>query len=188
MKRGFVLLVLAALAACTRSRHGQSRDAPSDASDAEEASSEGDRPPAELEPLLEAHNRLRRKHCAPPLAWSDDVAKTAQRWANKLEKRGCSLDHSQSDYGENLAGGTAGGMNPERVADVWYREKEDYDFRKGSFSMDTGHFTQLVWVGTRRLGCGKATCKEREVWVCNYDPPGNVQGDYKRNVLPTSCR
>jgi hypothetical protein len=54
--------------------------------------------------------------------------------------------------------------------------------------MQTGHFTQLVWVGTQRLGCGVAQCADMDVWVCRYDPPGNVQGRYQDNVLPTSCR
>jgi uncharacterized protein YkwD len=145
-------------------------------------------PPSELAPLLEAQNLMRKQHCAPPLAWSDKVAQSARRWADKLEKRGCALEHSRSEYGENLAGGPADGLSPERVARVWYDEIRGYNFRKGSFSMNTGHFTQLVWVSSRHMGCGKATCKDREVWVCNYDPPGNLQGDYKRNVLPTSCR
>src|SRR5262249_51751891 len=101
---------------------------------------------------------------------------------------GCALEHSRSEHGENLAGGTAGALGPEGAAQMWYREGEHYSFKKGSFSMTTGHFTQLVWVGTRRLGCAKATCNDREVWVCNYDPPGNVEGQYKQNVLPTSCK
>jgi pathogenesis-related protein 1 len=148
----------------------------------------GDVPPPELAPLLDAQNRMREKHCTPPLAWSNKLAQTAQRWADTLQKRGCALEHSRSDYGENILGGTAGGQSPEGVAGVWYNEIGGYNFGKGSFSMKTGHFTQLVWVGSRHVGCGKATCKDREVWVCNYDPPGNVEGDYKHNVLPTSCR
>jgi hypothetical protein len=27
-----------------------------------------------------------------------------------------------------------------------------------------------------------------DIYVCNYDPPGNVEGEYRNNVLPTSCQ
>jgi hypothetical protein len=46
-----------------------------------------------------------------------------------------------------------------------------------------GHYTQLVWRGTTRVGCGKATCTVNspfgagfptwEYYVCDYEPPGN---------------
>lgn len=46
-------------------------------------------------------------------------------------------------------------------------------------STGCGHYTQLVWANTREVGCGYSTCTTEddflfEVWVCNYDPPGNV--------------
>lgn len=40
---------------------------------------------------------------------------------------------------------------------------------------------QMVWVGSERLGCGVApSCS---LWVCHYDPPGNVVGRFPANVL-----
>lgn len=49
----------------------------------------------------------------------------------------------------------------------------------GLNSTGCGHYTQLVWANTRQVGCGYSTCTTEddflfEVWVCNYDPPGNV--------------
>lgn len=138
--------------------------------------------------LLKAHNDYRTKHCAPPLEWSDELAKVAQAWANKLKAAGCAFDHSGSKYGENLAAGTSGAMPPEHVVEMWYREVERYNFKRGGFSMETGHFTQLVWKNTRRVGCGMTTCKGYDYWVCNYDPAGNYERQYKANVLPASCK
>jgi len=138
--------------------------------------------------LLEAHNRLRAKHCAPPLRWSPEVAESARRWAESLARRGCVLDHSRGRYGENLAVATTGSLSAAEVAGLWYAEVKHYRFGRSGFSMQTGHFTQLVWVGTQDLGCGVAQCEGEEVWVCQYDPPGNVEGRFEKNVLPTTCR
>jgi PadR family transcriptional regulator len=40
-----------------------------------------------------------------------------------------------------------------------------------------GHYTQIVWSNTREVGCGVARDSNREVWVCNYNPPGNWIGE-----------
>lgn len=144
--------------------------------------------PAEMREVLEAHNRRRAQHCAPPLAWSEVLAADAQGWADSLRDRGCAFEHSQSGLGENLAAGTEGMLDGEAVTEMWYREVAEFDFRRGGFAMETGHFTQLVWVGTEQIGCAVAQCDGLDLWVCNYDPPGNVEGRYRENVLPTSCR
>jgi uncharacterized protein YkwD len=144
--------------------------------------------PASSPPIVELHNQLRAEHCAPPLAWSADLAKVAQTWANKLRDKGCVFEHSRTELGENLAMGTSGALDDRTIVEMWYREVDKYDFRHPRFEMDTGHFTQLVWVGTQRIGCGRSTCKGMDIVVCNYDPPGNVETWFADNVLSTSCK
>ncbi len=144
--------------------------------------------PPQMRALLEAHNRLRAKHCAAPLAWSPELAQTAQRWADHLRDAGCAFDHSRTQYGENLAAGSTGALDADGVAAMWYEEIKDFNFGRGGFGMNTGHFTQLVWRDTQRLGCGTSTCKGMEIWVCNYDPAGNVEGMYRDNVRPVGCK
>lgn len=145
-----------------------------------------------MQSMLDAHNRYRAAHCAPPLAWSSEIAALAQGWANKLRDRGCAFAHSeQRRYGENLAYyGPAGEHSGSDAVAGWYEEINQYDFRKPGFDFSTGHFTQVVWVGTTELGCGVARCADNraEIWVCNYGPPGNMIGDFPRSVLPASCR
>jgi hypothetical protein len=55
----------------------------------------------------------------------------------------------------------------------------------------TGHFTQVVWKGTSEIGCAKVphrTIPGTYVWVCNYNFPGNIQGEYAQNVIdPNTC-
>lgn len=58
-------------------------------------------------------------------------------------------------------------------------------------SQCTGHFTQVVWKGSKEIGVGRATSSGgRTVVVANYRPPGNVLGMFATNVLPPSdgCR
>ncbi len=96
-------------------------------------------------------------------------------------------------YGENLAAGYANGT---AAVEGWGNERSEYDFDAQEFSKETGHFTQLVWKNTELLGCGRARCGgggqnagEDEVsgWyvVCEYYPPGNVQGAFAENVQDT---
>ncbi len=143
--------------------------------------------PAAMRELLAAHDRHRAEHCAPPLAWSSELAAEAQAWADTLRARGCAFEHSGGEHGENLAAGTSGTLGGEAVSEIWYREGARFDFRRGGFSMNTGHFTQLVWIGTERVGCGVTQCDGMDVWVCEYDPPGNVECQYRENVRPSSC-
>jgi len=139
--------------------------------------------------FVDAHNAARAKNCAPPLTWSPQIAKVAQAWADKLKAKGCVFGHSGSmKYGENLAAGTIGALDPKSTVDMWYDEIKLYKFPDGGFSMQTGHFTQLVWTTTRQVGCGQVQCKGNDIIVCNYDPPGNYEGEYRTHVLPTSCK
>src|SRR5829696_1525520 len=109
-----LLSMVVLFSACAGSKGAKSHDADDESSD----EPSGDSPDGkELDRILDAHNRYRKKHCAPPVDWSDDLAETAQRWADKLAKRGCAFEHSDSPYGENLAAGTEGTMGPDRAAE-----------------------------------------------------------------------
>ncbi|HEX7699976.1 MAG TPA: CAP domain-containing protein [Kofleriaceae bacterium] len=138
--------------------------------------------------FVDAHDRVRAKHCASPLTWSPKLAAVAQKWADSLRDQGCKFGHSGGQYGENLAAGTAGVLDPEATVKMWYDEIAKYKFPDGGFSMETGHFTQVVWRGTTQVGCGHSSCNGNDIWVCNYDPAGNWDGQYRENVLPLGCK
>lgn len=140
-----------------------------------------------LAAVLDAHNQARAQHCAPALEWSAELATTAAAWAERLASRGCRLEHSQGGLGENLYAATAGSRTPRDAVQVWVDERQSYDFDRGGFSMQTGHFTQVVWKGTERVGCATRECDGLDLWVCNYDPAGNVRGGYQANVAPRDC-
>ena len=143
---------------------------------------------AEAQQLLDFHNRYRAQHCAAPLTWSPKLAQAAQQWANTLKAKDCAFEHSGGETGENLAAGTAGALDARATVAMWYDEIKGYSFNQPGFSMQTGHFTQVVWRGTTAMGCGKSACKGLEIWVCEYDPPGNWEGQYRDQVLPVGCK
>lgn len=155
---------------------------------AEAARTNRSAPNQEAARWLEAHNRLRAKHCAAPLTWSTNLAEIAQRWANALRDRGCQFGHSGGSTGENLAAGTMGTLDPGTVVKMWYDEIARYHFPDGGFSSNTGHFTQVVWRATRSVGCGHSQCKGMDILVCEYDPAGNWEGQYRDNVRPRGCK
>jgi hypothetical protein len=47
---------------------------------------------------------------------------------------------------------------------------------------------QVVWKGTRRVGCAFQVCPTAPQWktiaACEYDPPGNYQDQFPQNVGP----
>lgn len=140
---------------------------------------------------LRLHNNYRAMHQVDALSWSSNVEESAKFWANTLAADDCSMYHSSRDqrngYGENLA---IGHSNIGDVVDDWYNEVDDYDFSDPGYSGATGHFTAIVWGGTTELGCAIATCPEggrtpgRKIYVCQYNPPGNVNSRFAENVFP----
>jgi uncharacterized protein YkwD len=135
------------------------------------------RSPASIaQAMLDAHNAIRARVGVPPLVWSDQLAQVAQDWANHLIATGRFGHRPNNRYGENLYSISGGTVSPAQVVGYWAEEARGYDLRSNSCSGVCGHYTQIVWGSTRTVGCAVATNRRREVWVCNYDPPGNIAG------------
>lgn len=71
----------------------------------------------------------------------------------------------------------------------WYNEIRLYDFNNPDYSDETGHFTQLVWKDSERLGAGYALSSDGQSLfvVAQYSSPGNIIGSFAENVLVDSC-
>jgi pathogenesis-related protein 1 len=138
-----------------------------------------------LQGITAAHNEARANvnpaapSPLPDLVWDAAVVATAQAYAEE-----CVFQHSNSPYGENLYA-TSGSANAQGVVDAWVSEVADYNYANNSCSGVCGHYTQVVWADSLRLGCGVANCNVNspfgggswQNWVCNYDPPGNWVGE-----------
>jgi pathogenesis-related protein 1 len=143
--------------------------------------------------MLAAHNKWRAAvGVSEKLSYSPELAASAQAWANKLKQGNqCKMRHSAGEgYGENLYWASALNWSDGRkelqkvsakhVVDSWGSEQADYNYAKNSCAAGKmcGHYTQLVWRSTQKVGCAVAVCDDtqQQVWVCQYQPAGNWVG------------
>jgi uncharacterized protein YkwD len=112
-----------------------------------------------------------------PLKWSKQLAERAQDWADALLARRQFVHRPNSTFGENLFEITGAAASPWQVVMAWAAEAQNYDYNSNKCHGVCGHYTQIVWSSTREVGCAVARSGGREVWVCNYDPPGNWIGE-----------
>jgi pathogenesis-related protein 1 len=141
----------------------------------------GEIAPADAAALVAAHNALRAEVNVPAVTWDATVARTAAAHAVTLAGS-CTLAHAQSAYGENLASFSGAGAVTTAV-DLWGSEKSKYAGAGAAYqgpSDGAGHYTQIIWRQTTRIGCGRITCTgnlgNQTIVVCRYDPRGNVLG------------
>ncbi|PVH17990.1 uncharacterized protein CXQ87_000900 [Candidozyma duobushaemuli] len=129
--------------------------------------------------ILDAHNKYRAQHGVDELSWDEGPYKYAKKNADDYDCSGV-LTHTHGQYGENLAAGFSNGPSAVKA---WFDEGESYDY---SSHNEYNHFTQVVWKGSKKVGCAYKDCRSNN-WglyiVCEYDPVGNVIGQEAQNVL-----
>jgi len=168
----------------------------------------------EAEAVLAQHNVYRCMHGVQHLVWDMAVAAKAQEWADTHSGYHSTWQFRTTDdgyYGENWASEEISENAPlfqgttlvDHVKD-WYSEIERCDGPNGygttlkvrnEAGQPVGHYTQLVWSTTTRLGCGKSwaailypQAPERgyvnSTWyVCMYAEGGNEPGLFESKVL-----
>lgn len=135
--------------------------------------------------LLGAHNDAREKVGAPALRWSKSLANDAADYARVLADKN-KIEHASEDArngaGENLWIGTSGFYSTRAMIDAFLTE-EQY-FKPGIFPdvsttgnwIDVGHYTQIIWKDTQKVGCAVTNNAQNDVLVCRYLPSGNWRG------------
>ncbi|XP_011800706.1 PREDICTED: peptidase inhibitor 16 isoform X2 [Colobus angolensis palliatus] len=151
--------------------------------------------------MLELHN-LYRAQVSPPasdmlhMRWDEELAAFAKAYA-----RQCVWGHNKDRgrRGENLFAITDQGLDVPLAMEEWHHEREHYNLSAATCSPGQmcGHYTQVVWAKTERIGCGSHFCEKLqgveetniELLVCNYEPPGNVKGKrpYQEGTPCSQC-
>jgi hypothetical protein len=110
-----------------------------------------------------------------------------------------------SYFGENIYWSSGSpvisSFNPKNAVAPWYNEVKDFPnsaINPFKFIYTAGHYTQVVWAKSTRVGCGVAVCKNAQ-WatqvVCNYGyhnqnyfrDGGNMQGGKMYSTTVANC-
>ncbi|XP_068426798.1 cysteine-rich venom protein pseudecin [Clinocottus analis] len=148
--------------------------------------------------IVDVHNALRRavKPTASDMllmSYSEEVAVSAQAWVDK-----CILNHGKPstrmlngyELGENLFYSSS--LVPwTGVINAWNNEVSNYVYPNGSKNgQNTGHYTQVVWNSSYKIGCGMTKCPNNIYFYgCHYYRAGNFWGwpPYKAGLPCASC-
>jgi len=174
---------------------------------------------------LAKHNELRRRVAKGEepgqpgagdmreLVWDEELEAIAQRWADQ-----CTFEHDER-RSRTMLDGTGIGQNlyissdsseidqdgldaaVDSIVQDWYNEVGVFDssnINPFAFSQATGHYTQLVWAETDKLGCANVYFNDtshpslpiyKYLVVCNYAIGGNILGSsiYSQGPACSSC-
>jgi hypothetical protein len=135
--------------------------------------------------ILAAHNVERAQVGMPPLIWDPALANAAALYAQQMAMTGVFAHSDRSQRrgtGENLWMGSHGGFSIEAMVGGWSSEKRYFksgifpnNSRTGDWE-DVGHYTQMIWPTTQRVGCAIAATPRVDYLVCRYATAGNIDG------------
>uniref|UniRef100_H2Z9A1 SCP domain-containing protein n=1 Tax=Ciona savignyi TaxID=51511 RepID=H2Z9A1_CIOSA len=150
---------------------------------------------AEKIEIVRLHNQYRSRANASDMlamSWDNTIAQFASNYISN-----CDFAHSTnaqrssisgfSIIGENLGTQITSSNIRSRdyilsVTQAWHNEINDYFYDTFSCIANKacGHYTQVVWAKTYKIGCGAAFCRRATSTVgyrllvsCNYGPAGN---------------
>uniref|UniRef100_M3XKW1 GLI pathosis related 1 n=2 Tax=Latimeria chalumnae TaxID=7897 RepID=M3XKW1_LATCH len=147
-----------------------------------------------IEECVRVHN-FHRSAVKPPasnmqyMSWDRTMAQTARTWA-----RNCRLQHNIhlkehgrlhpnfSTLGENIwVGSSFDAFNVTSAIAAWNNEVQYYNYKTRTCTKVCGHYTQVVWADSYKVGCAVHICtsgiagfsvgSRSAIFVCNYGPP-----------------
>ncbi|KAM9389534.1 glioma pathogenesis-related protein 1 [Phaethornis superciliosus] len=164
--------------------------------------------PKFIEECVKTHNRF-RSGVNPPasnmlyMSWDPDLAMTAKAWSKKcLFKHNIYLRvpgraHPKfTPVGENLWTGSLSVFTVQGAITSWYNEVSAYDYATNTCRTKCGHYTQVVWATSYKVGCAVHFCSRVEYssitnaahFICNYGPAGNYpEHPYKMGAACSNC-
>ncbi|NXA45017.1 GLIP1 protein, partial [Nothocercus julius] len=162
-----------------------------------------------IKDCVTAHNDFRSKVNPSAsnmlrMSWDSALAKTAKAWAKKCKfkhniylKKPGKVHPTFTPVGENIWTGTATIFSVDVALSDWFNEVGSYNFHSNSCSGQCGHYTQVVWATSYKVGCAVHFCNTVEYFpgllkaahfVCNYGPAGNYQTKpYKAGQSCSGC-
>ncbi|XP_029214261.2 Golgi-associated plant pathogenesis-related protein 1-like isoform X1 [Acropora millepora] len=127
---------------------------------------------------INVHNKYRANHGAKPLVFDQKLANEAQALIDKGVFK-------HSDWVKLKKKGAAfawGSLFPTFTAVIksWHDEGFYYDYQKGAPKKPTqivDHFEQIMWKGTRKIGCARGGFYGEPWYVAHYDQAPDISKD-----------
>lgn len=160
---------------------------------------------AERASIVDEHNKFRAG--VTPTAtnmekmyWDDELAGMVKGWLSTCvgmvhDKGAQRFSPGKYGVGQNLASGSFSNGWPSVVA-AWHSEVKDFKYgdqaQMSANFIKIGHYTQVVWASSARVGCAMVQCKGKsKVYGCNYAPGGNLGSSlgtpYKSGTSCADC-
>lgn len=125
------------------------------------------------------HNNYRKELGIAPLEWNDDLAQSALQWAQQLAKENKFYHSHTPDKGENLYWGTSNYNKQYTLAEAaqaWGSEKSLMHGNVFDPNSGAGHYTQMIWSSTYKVGAAVVRRNNDFYIVAHYYPAGNWIG------------
>jgi len=136
--------------------------------------------------MIAGHNQARRQYGVAPLYRVPTQPSPPSFSAPRLA-RATRFEHDRQGgrfprQGENLFMGTRGAYSYADMIRLVVDERRY--FRPGRFPnvsttgsvWHVGHYTQIIWPSSQRVGCATASNRSNDYLVCRYLPAGNIVG------------
>lgn len=171
----------------------------------------------DIQIILDEHNSYRQRvangqtkqSSQPPAAdmrqleWDNELATVAQKWAEQ-----CKVQHDCPDcrqlprfrVGQNIYMYASTEDNATTdwytATHEWYKEVSIFPAAKiepFQHPQTAGHYTQLAWANTQKVGCGYTYYQKggwfTKLYVCDYGPAGNILEDrmYVKGSACSAC-
>ncbi|KAM4523075.1 GLIPR1-like protein 1 [Fundulus diaphanus] len=139
------------------------------------------------------------------MSWDEALAVTARAWARRCDFRHNiylkdvrQVHPTFPSVGENIWTGYPPSIfNIKGAIQSWVDEKKVYNYQDNSCTGVCGHYTQVVWAKSYKVGCAVQVCPDGvknfdphqgAIFVCNYAPGGNMIGrkPYESKEAPCS--
>ncbi|OSS52013.1 hypothetical protein B5807_03101 [Epicoccum nigrum] len=148
-----------------------------------------------IDAVMRAHWYWRRVHCAQDLVWDQGLADIARR-----DVETCTIKPQHMRSGSNLSSQSPAPSTYDEWIEFartathgWHDEETKYPYDNPHYDEAWGHFTQMVWRNTTRLGCAVGNCGPGVSFpgrfYCYYEFAGNnvAAGQFQAQVWGPIC-
>ncbi|KAI5856354.1 CAP domain-containing protein, partial [Tricharina praecox] len=104
---------------------------------------------------VSAHNKYREIHGAGALEWNDQLAAKADELARECPDMVVPTGYEKAAHSASVS---IGYDNVTAAINSIYAARKHYNFATGHWNRKIGHFTLVVWRGSRYLGCAVKLC------------------------------